>query len=55
MKRFLGWLDRRWYLFLAGGCIGAELLVFLIFRENSYFTVQDNLDLFVAHFQVLSH
>ena len=39
MKRFLGWLDRRWYLFLAGGCIGAELLVFLIFRENSYFTV----------------
>lgn len=46
MKRFLGWLDRRWYLFLAGGCIGAELLVFLIFRENSYFTVQDNLDLF---------
>ena len=53
MKRFLGWLDRRWYLFLAGGCIGAELLVFLIFRENSYFTVQDNLDLFVAHFQVL--
>ena len=51
MKRFLGWLDRRWYLFLAGGCIGAELLVFLIFRENSYFTVQDNLDLFVAHFQ----
>lgn len=55
MKRFLGWLDRRWYLVLAGGCIGAELLVFLIFRENSYFTVQDNLDLFVAHFQVLSH
>lgn len=55
MKRFLGWLDRRWYLFLAGGCIGAELLVFLIFQENSYFTVQDNLDLFVAHFQVLSH
>ena len=55
MKRFLGWLERRWYLFLAGGCIGAELLVFLIFRENSYFTVQDNLDLFVAHFQVLSH
>ena len=34
MKRFLGWLDRRWYLFLAGGCIGAELLVFLIFREK---------------------
>ena len=27
----------------------------MFFREESYFTVQDNLDLFVAHFQVLKH
>lgn len=55
MKRFLNWLDRFWYLIVVFGCIGAQALVFLVFRENSYLTVQDNLDLFVAHFQVMNH
>ncbi len=55
VKRFLNWLDGCWYLLLVGGCIGLQALVFLCFREESYLTVQDNLDLFVAHFQVLSH
>lgn len=55
MKKLLNWLERFWYLALLAGVIGAEALVFLIFREESYLTVQDNLDLFVAHFQVLSN
>ena len=55
MKRFLNWLDRFWYLIVVFGCIGAQALVFLVYRENRYLTVQDNLDLFVAHFQVMNH
>lgn len=55
MKRVLGWLDRYWHMIVVAGCIGVQALVFLIYREESYLTVQDNLDLFVAHFQVLSH
>ena len=54
MKNFLTWLDKRWHLFLIGGCIGLQALVFLIYREDSYLTVQDNLDLFIAHFRVMS-
>ncbi|MBQ7839628.1 MAG: hypothetical protein IJ390_03970 [Lachnospiraceae bacterium] len=55
MKKFLNWLDRYWYLPVVIGAIGIQALVFLIFREESYLTVQDNLDLFVAHFQVMNH
>ena len=55
MKRFLSRLDRFWYLLLILGCIGVQAAVFLFFREESYLTVQDNLDLFVAHFGVLRH
>lgn len=55
MRKFLDWLDRFWYWFVIGGCIGVQALVFLIFREESYLTVQDNLDLFIAHFQVMNH
>ena len=55
MKRFLERLERVWYWILIAGCVGAQAVVFLTFREESYLTVQDNLDLFVAHFQVLRH
>lgn len=55
MKKFLDWLDRFWHWIVVGGCIGVQALVFLIFREESYLTVQDNLDLFIAHFQVMNH
>lgn len=55
MKKFLGWLDRYWHWIVICCCIGLQALVFGIFGEESYLTVQDNLDLFVAHFQVLSN
>lgn len=54
-KRFWGWLDRWWFVLLTAGGIGTFALTFLFFGEESYLTVQDNLDLFVAHFQVMSH
>ena len=52
MKKVINWLDRFWFWLLLGGVIGGQAALFLIFREESYLTVQDNLDLFVAHFQV---
>lgn len=54
-KRFFLWLDRWWFVLLSAGCIGTFAAVFWVFGEESYLTVQDNLDLFVAHFQVLNH
>lgn len=55
MKKVLNWLDQYWHWIIICGCIGAQALVFGIFGEESYLTVQDNLDLFVAHFQVMNH
>lgn len=55
MKKFLNWLDQCWHWIIVGGCIGVYALVFVYFGEESYLTVQDNLDLFVAHFQVMNH
>lgn len=55
MKKVLDWLDRFWYMVVIAGCIGLQALVFGIYGENSYITVQDNLDLFMAHFQVMNH
>lgn len=55
MKKALNWLDHSWHWIIICGCIGVQALVFGIFGEDSYLTVQDNLDLFVAHFQVMNH
>ena len=55
MKRFWTWWDCWWHKLLIAGVVGLQALVFLYFREESYLTVQDHLDLFVAHFQVLNH
>ena len=55
MKRFWTWWDCWWHKLLVAGVVGLQALVFLYFREESYLTVQDHLDLFVAHFQVLNH
>ncbi len=55
MKKLLVWMDRYWYVLVICACIGMQALVFGICGQESYLTVQDNLDLFVAHFQVLSH
>lgn len=51
MKKILG----KWYLIAAGGFILFAALVFCIFGESSIISVHDNLDLFIAQFQMLKN
>lgn len=44
-----------WYLIVAAGFIAVAALVFLVFGEGSMIAVHDNLDLFVAQFQMLKN
>ena len=55
MKKCLENIRTKWYLYVASLILLAEAGVFLIFRENSYIQVHDNLDLFVAHFQIMKN
>ena len=42
-----------WYLSLPAALLILQAAVFLVFRENSYFQVHDNLDLFMAHYEMI--
>lgn len=42
-----------WYLYILGIVLVAQALVFLIFRDNSYIQIHDNLDLFMAHYEMI--
>ena len=55
MKHFLQRLVHYWYVVIAAGFIGSAALVFLVFGESSMIAVHDNLDLFVAQFQMLKN
>lgn len=55
MKKGMHFICRNWYWFFCGGLLALQALVFLIFRENSYIAVHDNMDLFVAHLQILKN
>lgn len=46
-------LKKKWYLYLTGALLAIQAAVFLIFRGNSYPQVHDNLDLFMAHYEML--
>ncbi len=48
-------LVQRWYVFAAAGFVLFAALVFCIFGEGSIISVHDNLDLFVAQFQMLKN
>ena len=43
-----------WYIYFCGGLLLIQAAVFLIFRGESYIQVHDNLDLFMAHYKVLT-
>ena len=45
----------RWYLIIPAGFILFAALVFGIFGEGSIISVHDNLDLFLAQFQMLKN
>ena len=46
-------LKKYWYLYLTGTLLAIQATVFLIFRGESYFQIHDNLDLFMAHYEML--
>lgn len=46
-------LKKQWYLILVEILIFMQAAVFLLFRDDSYIAVHDNLDLFVAHFKIM--
>lgn len=43
----------KWYLYLPAALLFLQAAVFLVFRENSYPQVHDNLDLFMAHYEMI--
>ena len=51
MKSFK--LKEKWYICLTGALLALQAAVFLIFRGESYPQVHDNLDLFMAHYEML--
>lgn len=48
-------LISNWYMIVAAGFIAFAALIFLVFGESSIIAVHDNLDLFVAQFQMLKN
>lgn len=55
MKRVKIFVYKNRALLFVGCLLFLQAAVFLIFRENSYLAVHDNLDLFVAHLQILKN
>lgn len=55
MKKLFGRISAVWYPVFVGLLLGLQALVFLIFRENSYLQIHDNLDLFMAHYQMMNN
>ena len=46
-------ITKKWYLYLTGALLAVQAAVFLIFRGESYPQIHDNLDLFMAHYEML--
>lgn len=55
MERIKKYVYKNWFWLFAAGLLVVQAAVFLIFREGSYLQVHDNLDLFVAHLQILKN
>lgn len=53
MKKVVEKISAAWYMYLTGILLGLQVLVFLIFREKSYIQIHDNLDLFMAHYEMI--
>ena len=46
---------QKWFLLFVGSLLFLQTAVFLIFRENSYIQVHDNLDLFATQLQIMKN
>lgn len=55
MKKWKKFCVSQWYVVVVELLIFMQAAVFLFFRENSYIAVHDNLDLFVAHLQIMKY
>lgn len=55
MERVKRFINKNWFLVFVGGLLFLQSAVFLIFREDSFLQVHDNLDLFVAHLQIMKN
>ena len=53
MTEGIGRFKKYWYIWLVCILLGVQAAVFLIFRGNSYLQIHDNLDLFMAHYEML--
>lgn len=53
MKNLKDSVIKYWYFYLVGVLLAVQALVFLIFRDESYLQIHDNLDLFMGHYQML--
>ena len=52
---YVRFIVKNWYWLFVGGLLFLQAAVFLFFRKKSYIAVHDNLDLFVAHLQILKN
>lgn len=55
VKRIKDYILEKWFLLFVGSLLFLQATVFLIFRENSYIQVHDNLDLFAAQLQIMKN
>ncbi|MCR5502934.1 MAG: DUF6044 family protein [Lachnospiraceae bacterium] len=53
MKKLKESVLEYWYFWIPGILLGLQAAVFLIFRGQSYPQIHDNLDLFMAHYEML--
>lgn len=49
------WITKYWFLFSVGGFLLLTAGVFFCYGERSYIGVHDNMDLFLAQFQMLKN
>lgn len=54
-KKWFLWLTKYWFIFPIAGFLVFEGGVFFYYGEKSYIAVHDNLDLFIAQFQMLKN
>ncbi len=53
MKGIIGSIKEKWYIWLVGALFMLQLSVILIFRDGGYIQIHDNLDLFMAHYEMI--
>lgn len=53
MTKIINSIKEKWYIYLVSALFLVQALVFMIFRQDSYLQIHDNLDLFMSHYQMM--